>query len=99
MKSTPEQHPWWPDCSLSLSIQLDLERGRRLIPQMHRHQLEEVTDSLLVAHAHQQSIIRQAIGRIAELESRESLQREPSSRHIQWAKGLREDLSAPPPFC
>jgi hypothetical protein len=84
MTETPSG-PWRLDLTLTLPTQLDLERGRRAIPKMHRHQLDALADSLLVAHAQQQQIIRQAMGRVAELEAREALQ-EPAPRHHQWAR-------------
>jgi len=46
-----------------------------------------MADSLLVAHAHQQQIIRQAMGRVAELEAREAIN-DPAPRHHQWAREM-----------
>lgn len=84
MNETPAG-PWRLDLTLTLGMELDLERGRRSIPRVHRHELEALADSLLVAHAHQQQIIRQAMGRVAELEEREAV-RDPAPRHHQWAR-------------
>jgi hypothetical protein len=39
---------WWMNPDLSLSRQLELERARREIPRMHRHDLEARLDSALV---------------------------------------------------
>lgn len=84
MNETPAG-PWRLDLTLTLSTQLNLERSRRSIPRVHRHELEALADSLLVAHVHQQQIIRQALGRVAELEAREAI-RDPAPRHHQWAR-------------
>lgn len=66
-------------------MQLDLERGRRSIPRLQRHELDALADSMLVQHFHQQQIIRQALGRVAELEAREAI-RDPAPRHHKWAR-------------
>jgi len=76
---------WRLDLTLTLGMQLDLERGRRSIPRLHRHELDALADSMLVQHFHQQQIIRQALKRVAELEAREAI-RDPAPRHHQWAR-------------
>lgn len=92
MNETPPG-PWRLDLTLTLSTQLDLERGRRSIRRVHRHELEALADSLLVAHVSQQQIIRQAMKRVAELEAREAI-RDPAPRHQQWAREVLGQLGS-----
>lgn len=84
MNETPTAQ-WRLDLTLTLGMQLDLERGRRSIPKLRRHELDALADSMLCQHFHHQQIIRQAMGRVAELEAREAV-RDPAPRHHQWAR-------------
>ena len=84
MNETPTAQ-WRLDLTLTLGMQLDLERGRRSIPRLQRVELDALADSMLVQHFHHQQIIRQALKRVAELEAREAI-RDPAPRHHQWAR-------------
>jgi hypothetical protein len=51
---------------------------------MHRHDLEARMDSALVDLANTQSMLSQAMRRVAELELREIVNQPPGDRHQAW---------------
>ena len=67
--------PWRLDPRISLSKELELEAARRSIKQLPRDQLEAQLDFALVQLTSQNHLLRQAMGRIDELESREAVRR------------------------
>lgn len=71
--SEPMPQDSWMIPQLTLSAELDRERGRRLIREMSPERLAAHADSLWVAYLNQSTILRQAIRRIAELEAREAI--------------------------
>ena len=77
---------------LSLSRQLELERARREIPRMHRHDLEARLDSALVHCVTFDHLLRQALARVAELELKEALAEPRAPRHEEWARELLAEL-------
>jgi hypothetical protein len=78
---------------LTLSAELDRERGRRLIREMSPERLAAHADSLWVAYLNQSTILRQATRRIAELEAREAIRDpDPAPRHHQWAREVMARL-------
>lgn len=87
-------HGWWIDPQLSLSRELELEAARRVIPQLHRHDLEARLDSALVHCITFDHLLRQALARVMELEAREAINQQPADRHHAWAAevlaGLRQ---------
>lgn len=83
---------WWLDPQLSLSAELGLEAARRAIPRTHRHDLEAAMDSALVHSVTLEHLLRQALGRVQELELREIVNRPPADRHHQWAAEVRAEL-------
>jgi len=83
---------WWLDPELSLSRELELEKARRAIPRMHRHDLEARLDSALVHLTTMDLMLRQALGRVQELELREVVNSPPADRHHQWAAEVRAEL-------
>jgi hypothetical protein len=83
---------WWLNPQLSLSGELELERARRAIPRMHRHDLEARLDSALVHTVTMDHLLRQALARVQELELREIVNQSPTDRHHQWAAEVREQL-------
>jgi hypothetical protein len=82
----------WLDPQLSLSRELELETARRAIPRMHRHDLEARLDSALVHLTTMDVMLRQALGRVQELELREIVNLPPADRHHQWAAEVRTEL-------
>jgi hypothetical protein len=83
---------WWLDPALSLSRELELESARRLIPKMHRHDLEARLDSALVHVVTMDNLLRQALARVSELELREVAGQPPADRHHHWARELLAGL-------
>jgi len=83
---------WWMNPDLSLSRQLELERARREIPRLHRHDLEARLDSALVHAVTFDHLLRQALARVAELEIKEALADPPVPRHQEWARELLAEL-------
>jgi len=83
---------WWMDPNLSLSRQLELERARREIPKLHRHDLEARLDSALVHVVTFDHLLRQALARVQELEIQAALADGPSPRHQEWARQLLDEL-------
>jgi len=79
----------WLDPALSLSAELELERARRAIPKLHRHDLEARLDSALVHLVTQDQLLRQALARVQELELKEIVSQPPSDQHRAWAAELR----------
>ena len=67
--------PWRLDPRISLSKELELEAARRSIKQLPRDQLEAQLDFALVHLTSMNHLLRQAMGRIDELESREAVRR------------------------
>ena len=84
---------WWLNPELSLARQLDLEAARRAIPKLHRHDLEARLDSALVHLTTMDNLLRQALGRVIELEAREAAAA-PTQRHLEWAEALLAELAA-----
>ena len=82
---------WWMNPELSLARQLDLEAARRAIPKLHRHDLEARLDSALVSLVTMDHLLRQALGRVIELEAREAAAA-PTQRHEEWARDLLAEL-------
>lgn len=82
----------WLDPQLSLSRELELEAARRVIPQLHRHDLEARLDSALVHAITMDHLLRQAMARVCELEAREALAESPAPRHLEWARELLGQL-------
>jgi len=72
---------WRMDPNLSLSRQLELERARREIPRLHRHDLEARLDSALVHLTTMDHLLRQALARVQELEIKEALAEPYAPRH------------------
>lgn len=85
------------DPNLSLSRQLELERARREIPRLHRHDLEARLDSALVHVVTFDHLLRQALARVQELEIKEALAGPPAPRHQEWARQLLAELRPDPP--
>jgi len=83
---------WWLDPSISLSRELDLEKARRSIPRMHRHDLEARLDSALVQVVTMDNLLRQALARVSELELREVAGQPPVDRHHQWVREVLAGL-------
>ena len=83
---------WWIDPQLSLSRELELETARRVIPQLHRHDLEARLDSALVHCITFDHLLRQALARVMELEAKEALAESPAPRHQEWARDLLAEL-------
>ena len=79
----------WLDPTLSLSAELELERARRAIPRLHRHDLEARLDSALVHLVTQDQLLRQALARVQELELKEIVNQPPNDQHRAWAAELR----------
>jgi len=79
----------WLDPTLSLSAELELERARRAIPRLHRHDLEARLDSALVHLVTQDQLLRQALARVQELELKEIVNQPPSDQHHAWAAEVR----------
>ena len=74
------------DPQLSLSRELELEAARRVIPQLHRHELEARLDSALVHCITFDHLLRQALARVQELEIQAVLNEPgPTERHRSWA--------------
>ena len=78
----------WLASGLSLAMQAQLEAARRSIPRLHRHELEARLDHALCAQANAQHAMRQALGRVIELEARlaaleQAQQRSPWRRLLQ----------------
>lgn len=71
---------WWLNPELSLARQLDLEAARRAIPRLHRHDLEARLDSALVSLVNMDHLLRQALGRVIELEAKAAAAA-PTQRH------------------
>lgn len=67
--------PWRLNPRISLSKELELEAARRSLKQMPRDQLEAQLDFALVQLTSMNHLLRQAMGRIDELESREAVRR------------------------
>ena len=82
----------WLSPGLSLSGELTLEAARRAVPRLHRHDLEARLDSALVDLAYTQSMLNQAMRRVAELELREAISEPPADRHHAWAAEVLERL-------
>ena len=82
----------WLTPGLSLSTQLQLEAARRAVPRMHRHDLEARMDSALVDLANTQSMLNQAMRRVAELELREIVNQPPGDRHQALAAEVLAEL-------
>ena len=80
------------DPNLSLSGQLELERARREIPRLHRHDLEARLDSALVHLTTMDHLLRQALARVQELEITAALAAPPAPRHQEWAPQLLDEL-------
>jgi hypothetical protein len=59
---------------------------------MHRHDLEARLDSALVHVVTMDVMLRQALGRVQELELREIVSQPPAERHHQWAAEVRAGL-------
>jgi len=87
---------WWLSPELSLARQLDLEAARRTIPRLHRHDLEARLDSALVHVVTMDHLLRQALGRVIELEAREAAAA-PTARHLEWAAEVLAGLEADQP--
>ena len=83
---------WWLDPQLSLSRELELEAARRVIPQLHRHDIEARLDSALVHAVTMDHLLRQAMARVCELEAKEALAGPPAPRHLEWAQDLLAEL-------
>jgi len=79
---------WWLDPQLSLSRELELESTRRMIPQLHRHELEARLDSALVHALTMDHLLRQAMARVIELEVKAVAADPPTHRHRGWAREL-----------
>ena len=84
---------WWLNPELSLSRELELEAARRMIPSLHRHDLEARLDSALVHAVTMDHLLRQAMGRVMELEAQAALSAPPAPRHLEWARELLQGLS------
>ena len=84
---------WWMNPELSLARQLELEAARRAIPRLHRHDLEARLDSALVHLVTTDHLLRQALGRVIELEAKEAAAA-PTPRHQEWARDLLAELGA-----
>ena len=69
-----------------------MEVARRAIPRAHRHELEAGMDYAVVQLATMEHLLRQALGRVQELELREIVNRPPADRHHQWAAEVRAGL-------
>lgn len=78
---------------LSLARQLELEAARRAIPKLHRHDLEARLDSALVHLVTMDHLLRQALGRVIELEAKAAAAA-PTQRHEEWARDLLAELGA-----
>ena len=87
---------WWLNPELSLARQLDLEAARRTIPRLHRHDLEARLDSALVHVVTMDHLLRQALGRVIELEAKEAAAA-PTQRHLEWAQTLLAELASDQP--
>lgn len=83
---------WWIDPNLSLSRQLELERARREIPRLHRHDLEARLDSALCHAITFDHLLRQALARVQELELRAVINSPPADRHHAWAAEVMAEL-------
>jgi len=90
----PDSPGWWIDPCLSLPRELELEAARRVIPRLHRHDLEARLDSALVHAVTMDHLLRQALARVSELELRELVAAPPADRHHQWARELLAGLRA-----
>lgn len=86
---------WWMNPELSLARQLELEAARRAIPKLHRHDLEARLDSALVHLVTTDHLLRQALGRVIELEAKAAAAA-PAPRHQEWARDLMAELGADP---
>ena len=87
---------WWLNPELSLARQLDLEAARRTIPKLHRHDLEARLDSALVHLTTMDHLLRQALGRVIELEAKGAAAA-PAQRHLEWAAEVLAGLEADQP--
>ena len=83
---------WRMDPNLSLSRQLELERARREIPRLHRHDLEARLDSALVHLTTMDHLLRQPLARVQELEIKEALAEPYAPRHEEWGRELLAEL-------
>jgi len=83
---------WWLDPQLSLSRELELESARRMIPRLHRHELEARLDSALVHALTMDHLLRQAMARVIELEAKAAAADPPAHRHRSWARELLAGL-------
>lgn len=84
---------WWLDPELSLSRELELEAARRIIPQLHRHDLEARLDSALVHAVTMDHLLRQALAKVQELELQALLSEPaPADRHRSWAAEIMAGL-------
>ena len=81
------------DPELSLARQLDLEAARRAIPRLHRHDLEARLDSALIHVVTMDHLLRQALGRVIELEAKAAAAA-PTQHHEEWARDLLAELGA-----
>lgn len=66
---------WRLEPRISLAKELELESARRTIKQLPREQLEAQLDFALVHMTSLNHLLRQAMGRIDELEAREAVRR------------------------
>lgn len=85
---------WRLDPELSLSAALALEAARRTIPHLHRHDLEAQLDQALLAMTTHDNLLRQALGRIMELEARMAAIDQPE-RHQRMASEPLRELAGP----
>ena len=83
---------WWLDPQLSLGAELSLEAARRAIPRTHRHDLEAAMDSALVHSVPLEHLLRQALGRVQELELQAIVNQPPADRPHRWAAEARAGL-------
>lgn len=80
----------WLASGLSLAMQAQLEAARRSIPRLHRYELEARLDHALCAQANAQHAMRQALGRVIELEARlAAVERAQAQQRSPWRRLLQ----------
>lgn len=89
----------WLNPHLSLQTEIHQERDRRAAVRLTHHELQQLTDSLIVQWYRQRQIISCCLRRVASLEVEVMLaeagpaQRGPSARHMEMAREVLADLA------
>lgn len=82
---------WWLNMELPPERCMSLEISRRQIPQLSPAELQAIHDSLLVALAHKDHMLNQAMRKVAELELR-LFTCETTETHQRWAREISHEL-------